>query len=109
LAAGTSTTFDVSNTPAFSISVLVVGLARYDTSLAPYGFPGLSLVPAVSPLPGALGTLVLFGNASGNASLTWSNFPAGFSGVPFYWQALAFDSSTPNGLAATNAIYRRAQ
>jgi len=101
LAVGIPATLSLNNAKQSALTVLMLGFTRVDQSLAPYGFPGVTLVPNFN----SLGYLVRFTNASGvdNFNLT---VPAGFTGVPLYCQHLVFDTGAPNGLCASNAIFK---
>jgi hypothetical protein len=105
LQAGVPTTFTLSNARENVLVAQLFGFTRADVSLAPFGIAGVTLVPDFN----TLGYFTLFSSPTGTltSSLT---LPAGYSGSPFYVQSLVFDAGAPNGvLAASNAIFRRAQ
>jgi hypothetical protein len=104
LQAGVPTTFSLSNAKENALCVLMFGFVRADVSLSPFGYTGVTLVPNFN----TLGYSIVFTNASGNSSSNLT-LPAGYSGASFYEQYLVFDAGSPNGLAASNAIYRLAQ
>ena len=104
LQAGVPTTFSLSNAKELSLCVLMFGFVRADQSLAPFGFPGVTIVPNFN----TLGYVVTFTDATGNRSTNFT-LPGGFSGSPFYQQYLVFDGGSPVGLAASNAIFRLSQ
>ena len=104
LAANTVTTFSLSNAKESSLVVLMFGFARVDQSLAPFGFPGVTLVPNFN----TLGYVVGFTDPTGNSSSNLTMIP-GFAGSPFYEQYLVFDTGSPSGLAASNAVLRIAE
>lgn len=102
--AGVPTTWSLANAKENSIAFLLFGFSRSDLDLTPFGYPGVTVVPNFN----TLGYATQFTSPTGTASLSWA-LPAGFSGSTFYEQYLVFDAGAPNGLAASNAIYRVAQ
>jgi hypothetical protein len=104
MAATTNATWSLANAKESSLAVLLFGFSRADLSLAPFGFPGVTLVPNFQ----TFGYVIGFTDPSGNHSLN-AVVPHGFSGAAFYNQYLIFDGGAASGLAASNAVYRIAQ
>jgi hypothetical protein len=96
-APSTTTTFNLNNGPGFSFNAFVFGFNRVDFALAPFGFPGVTLVPNINSF-GYVGVL--------SNSLPFTLPPGGLTGAPMYVQCLVFDAGAPGGIAASNAIFK---
>ncbi len=96
LSANTPTLFSIQNGPAAAFNAFCFGFSRIDFDLGPIGFPGVTVVPNINTL-GYVGTV---------SPTTTFTMPVGFTGLPFYVQAVVFDNTAPNGLSATNAIFK---
>ncbi|HTE06907.1 MAG TPA: delta-60 repeat domain-containing protein [Planctomycetota bacterium] len=55
------------------------------------------------PVP-VLGTVLLLASATGTASVTWSSWPAGLSGLDLFLQAAVQDAAAPCNVALSNAL-----
>ncbi|MBL8726545.1 MAG: hypothetical protein JNK49_21060 [Planctomycetes bacterium] len=104
LQVGVPTTWSLSNAKENTFAFLFFGFTRLDQSLAPFGYPGVTIVPNFN----TLGYVTQLTSPTGTATASLT-LPPGFSGLPFYEQYVLLDTGSPNGLSASNAIYRIAQ
>ncbi|MCR9246596.1 MAG: hypothetical protein NXI31_16300 [bacterium] len=91
-------TADLSNAPGGAAAILLLGLTQGNTSLAPFGLPDITLVPALGGP-----SLFTFTNGSGSASVALNYGPNGsFPGIRVYTQFLVGDATGNGGATATN-------